>query len=168
MPSISLNAVLDSPVSWMGSSSLLLRMRIPQLFASTDGIEINFKADDDTEKGQAKRASGNMNRYKIKVKIKWEQAFAALNKSKEKESIPTAEKLTSITLDGKRITIYTRCIDVRKTYEFKTINNKAGNKKQKTRLIQASAMMRHLKDHERKALFWGWRILNHYVSGIPI
>jgi uncharacterized protein (DUF1800 family) len=71
--------------TWIDSSSLLLRMRLPQLFSSSEGIEINFKADDDTEMGQGKRNSANMNRYKIKVDIDWKQAFAALEKIPEKD-----------------------------------------------------------------------------------
>jgi hypothetical protein len=47
---------------------------------------------------------------------------------------------TSITLDGKRITIYTRCIDVRKTYEFNTIYNKAGNETHKLSLTLSLAI----------------------------
>jgi len=70
--------------TWIDSSSLLLRMRIPQLFASAEGIEMNFKADDDAEMGQGKRNPANMNRYRIKADIDWKQAFAAIEKIPEK------------------------------------------------------------------------------------
>ncbi len=71
--------------NWIDSSSLLLRMRIPQLLTSTEGIEINFKADDDTEMGQGKRDPANMNRYKIKAQIDWKRAFASFEKLTEKD-----------------------------------------------------------------------------------
>lgn len=71
--------------TWIDSSSLLLRMRIPQLLTSTDGIEINFKADDDTEMGQGKKQGGNMNRYKINAQIDWKKAFESLEKITEKD-----------------------------------------------------------------------------------
>lgn len=71
--------------TWIDSSSLLLRMRLPQLFSSGEGIEINFKADDDAEMGQGKRDPANMNRYRIKADIDWKQAFSSLDKMPEKD-----------------------------------------------------------------------------------
>lgn len=76
--------------SWIDSSTLLLRMRLPQLLHGTDGVEINFKADDDTEMGQAKNNAGNMNRYRINAQIDWKAATEGLDK------IPVKERFTAM------------------------------------------------------------------------
>ena len=71
--------------TWIDRCSLLLRMRLPQLLISTDGIEINFKADDDSEIGLGTKSKRNMNRYKINALIDWKKTFGSLEKIMEKD-----------------------------------------------------------------------------------
>lgn len=69
--------------SWIDSSSLLLRMRLPQLLNSSDGISIHVKSDDDTDMGMAKRLAGTMNKYSLGANIDWKMAFAPFEKLPE-------------------------------------------------------------------------------------
>jgi uncharacterized protein (DUF1800 family) len=66
--------------SWIDSSSLLLRLRLPQIFSKEDGIEINFKADDDTEMGMARKTSVALNRYSLKAEIEWDKVLSPFEK----------------------------------------------------------------------------------------
>jgi uncharacterized protein (DUF1800 family) len=61
--------------TWIDSSSLLLRMRLPQMLNTTDGIVINVKSDDDADMGMAKRAAGALNKFSLGATIDWQKAF---------------------------------------------------------------------------------------------
>ena len=60
--------------NWIDSSSLLLRMRLPQLVALAEPFNINTKADDDMQMGRMQDAMGKqgLNRFKLKGDIVWE------------------------------------------------------------------------------------------------
>ena len=69
--------------TWIDSSSLLLRMRIPQLLASKEGVEVALKNDDDTDMG---RGNKGMNRFVMQASIDWNKAlkpFASLPADKQ-------------------------------------------------------------------------------------
>jgi hypothetical protein len=66
--------------SWIDSSSLLLRMRLPQMLSTGDGIEINVKSDDDTEMGMSRRAAGALNRFSLNATIDWNEVLKPFEK----------------------------------------------------------------------------------------
>jgi uncharacterized protein (DUF1800 family) len=61
--------------SWIDSSSLLLRMRLPQLIAGGNEFDITLKSDDDTEMGMGQQGMGNLKRYTLKTRIDWKAAL---------------------------------------------------------------------------------------------
>ncbi len=72
--------------NWIDSSSLLLRMRLPQFIASGEALEMNAKTDDDQEMGQAAK---NRLAKRFEAEINWKtlekQVFGA---SKSNETLP--------------------------------------------------------------------------------
>lgn len=79
--------------NWIDSSSLLLRMQLPQLLSSHDGIDLSLKADDDSEMGMSRRVSGALNRFFPDTRIDWEivlSAFAGIPESEKYERIASA------------------------------------------------------------------------------
>ena len=64
--------------NWIDSSSLLLRLRLPQLVAMAEPFEWQPKADDDVNMGKMARENPTPNRFKIKGEIAWEPLFTAL------------------------------------------------------------------------------------------
>jgi hypothetical protein len=73
--------------NWIDSSSLMFRLRIPQLLANKEAITIRAKSDDDQEMGmakkeerQAKAGKGNGGRV-IETTIDWKQAFRQMEKT---------------------------------------------------------------------------------------
>lgn len=69
--------------NWIDSSSLLLRMRLPQLVAMAEPFEINTRQDDDIQMGsmQNSMGAGVSNRFKLKGDIQWEGLVQAFEKS---------------------------------------------------------------------------------------
>ncbi len=78
--------------TWIDSSSLLLRLRLPQMLNTTEGIAINVKADDDAEMGMAKRAAGALNKFSLGATIDWQKAFEPFKKLPENKQF---ESLTA-------------------------------------------------------------------------
>lgn len=66
--------------NWIDSSSLLLRMRLPQLVALAEPFHINTKADDDMQMGRMQDGMGKqaLNRFKLKGDIVWEPLINVL------------------------------------------------------------------------------------------
>ena len=62
--------------NWIDSSSLMFRMRIPQLMANKEAFQFKAKNDDDQEMGRAGRMPGRV----VKTTIQWEPAFKQLEK----------------------------------------------------------------------------------------
>ncbi|MEJ8817878.1 DUF1800 domain-containing protein [Lacibacter sp. H407] len=63
-------------LNWIDSSSLMFRMRIPQLMANKEAFQFKAKNDDDQEMGRAGRMPGRV----VNTTIQWEQAFKQLEK----------------------------------------------------------------------------------------
>ena len=63
-------------LNWIDSSSLMFRMRIPQLMANKEAFQFKAKNDDDQEMGRAGRMLGRV----VNTTIQWEQAFKQLEK----------------------------------------------------------------------------------------
>ena len=65
--------------SWIDSSSLMLRLRIPQLIKDDDTFELSTKADDDQQMGMKENyKKGNMNTvarngFQVRANVDWEK-----------------------------------------------------------------------------------------------
>nr|WP_294907624.1 DUF1800 domain-containing protein [uncultured Lacibacter sp.] len=62
--------------NWIDSSSLMFRMRIPQLMATKEAFNIKAKSDDDQEMGRGNKMPGRV----VQTTIRWEPAFNQLEK----------------------------------------------------------------------------------------
>ena len=62
--------------NWIDSSSLMFRMRIPQLMANKEAFQFKAKNDDDQEMGRAGKMPGRV----VKTTIQWEPAYKQLEK----------------------------------------------------------------------------------------
>ncbi len=67
-------------LNWIDSSSLMFRMRIPQLIAYKEAFMIRAKSDDDQEMGRMQQAAGKMGGRIVKTTIRWEPAMKQLEK----------------------------------------------------------------------------------------
>jgi len=76
--------------NWIDSSSLMFRLRIPQLIAFKEAFNIRAKNDDDQEMGRMQAANKTGGRI-IQTTIRWEPAM------KELEKVPRENLLASIT-----------------------------------------------------------------------
>lgn len=63
-------------LSWIDSSTLMYRLRIPQLLAGSDVLQLNLKSDDDVEMGRGKRR--NDISAKASVTIDWTDVYKQL------------------------------------------------------------------------------------------
>jgi uncharacterized protein (DUF1800 family) len=85
--------------NWIDSSSLMFRMRLPQILALKETFNIKAKSDDDQEMGmqtmedkkqqQGKRIAGRI----IETTIKWELAFEQLQKTARENLLPAMASL---------------------------------------------------------------------------
>lgn len=75
--------------NWIDSSSLMFRLRIPQLIAFKEAFNIRAKNDDDQEMGRMQAANKTGGRI-IQTTIRWEPAM------KELEKVPRENLLSSI------------------------------------------------------------------------
>jgi len=75
--------------NWIDSSSLLLRMRLPQLVALAEPFELSTPADDDMQMGKMQNTLGKkaINRFKLKGDIEWEPLIEALHKYKTSDIV---------------------------------------------------------------------------------
>lgn len=67
-------------LNWIDSSSLMFRMRIPQLIAYKEAFTIRAKSDDDQEMGRMQPAPGKLGGRVVKTTIRWEPAMQQLEK----------------------------------------------------------------------------------------
>jgi len=88
--------------SWIDSSSLLLRLRIPQLIWASERFAFRPKADDDVEMGiKGKR---NKNPYQIKATIHWEEWTKHFKTAEpDKLAVALSEQLLPIPLNKEKI-----------------------------------------------------------------
>ncbi len=63
--------------NWIDSSSLMFRMRIPQLMATKEAFQFKAKSDDDQEMGGAARIPGRV----VKTTIQWQPVTKQLEKT---------------------------------------------------------------------------------------
>ncbi len=79
--------------NWIDSSSLMLRLRIPQLLYSNQALDVQAKTDDDQQMGEA--AKGQMKR--LSALIDWQPAIDLFAKTPDNELIKKmAEYLWSV------------------------------------------------------------------------
>ncbi|HQW84539.1 MAG TPA: DUF1800 family protein, partial [Ferruginibacter sp.] len=86
--------------NWIDSSSLMLRLRIPQIFAANDAIDIMPKADDDVQMGMMEAGA---KRLKSSVKgasaiIDWQAVNTVFEKTNREKLL---EKITVSVLQTK-------------------------------------------------------------------
>lgn len=72
--------------NWIDSSSLMFRMRIPQLMATKEAFNIKAKSDDDQEMGRGNKMPGRV----VQTTIRWEPAV------KQLEKVPREQLLQNI------------------------------------------------------------------------
>jgi uncharacterized protein (DUF1800 family) len=65
--------------TWIDSSSLMLRLRVPQIITNADEFSISPKEDDDTAMGQGERKKDK--RFQVNANINWEQVYKTFEKS---------------------------------------------------------------------------------------
>jgi uncharacterized protein (DUF1800 family) len=66
--------------TWIDSSSLMLRLRVPQIFSNADEFSISPKEDDDTAMGQGE--GKNNKRFQVKATVDWDTVNKTFEKSK--------------------------------------------------------------------------------------
>ena len=71
--------------NWIDSSSLMLRLRIPQLLYAQSDLDVNTKDDDDQQMGQGKKAGG---RRGFSAQLEWQPVLDLFAKTPEKDLIP--------------------------------------------------------------------------------
>jgi uncharacterized protein (DUF1800 family) len=75
--------------NWIDSSSLLLRLRLPQLVAMAEPFEWQPKADDDVNMGKMVMGSPAPNRFSIKGEIAWEPLYMAFANTNREAMVDT-------------------------------------------------------------------------------
>ena len=89
--------------NWIDSSSLMLRLRIPQIFSANDAVDIMPKTDDDVQMGQMMQAAAK----KLKDAVKGGTAiidWSSVNKifeTVEREKLPENISATVLQTKGK-------------------------------------------------------------------
>lgn len=72
--------------NWIDSSSLMLRLRIPQLLFAQSDLDVNTKDDDDQQMGQG---NGPRDKRGFAATVDWQPLLDLFKKTPEKELIPT-------------------------------------------------------------------------------
>lgn len=85
--------------SWIDSSTLMTRLRIPQMFTDRDELNLTPKQDDDQQMGRKADGTANVpaaakkkNAYTINAKINWPQYISKYKDVKRDELIPAIKK----------------------------------------------------------------------------
>lgn len=76
-------------LNWIDSSSLMFRMRIPQLIAYKEAFTIRAKSDDDQEMGRMQPAPSKLGGRVVKTTIRWEPAMQQLEKVSRENLLST-------------------------------------------------------------------------------
>ncbi len=71
--------------NWIDSSSLMLRLRIPQLIYAQSDLDVQAKDDDDQQMGKGDRRNG---RQRFAAQINWQSALDLFSKAPENELVP--------------------------------------------------------------------------------
>ncbi|MBK7936133.1 MAG: DUF1800 domain-containing protein [Lewinellaceae bacterium] len=75
--------------NWIDSSSLMLRLRIPQLLYAGRDFEMNTKSDDDQQMGRDEKPGG---KRRLGATLDWQPVFQLFRQVPEKELIPAIAK----------------------------------------------------------------------------
>jgi uncharacterized protein (DUF1800 family) len=71
--------------NWIDSSSLMLRLRVPQLLYAQNDLDVNTKDDDDQQMGQGKGIGGKRG---FSATLEWQPVLDLFKQTPEKELIP--------------------------------------------------------------------------------
>jgi uncharacterized protein (DUF1800 family) len=77
--------------NWIDSSSLMLRLRVPQIFTNADEFAIKPKDDDDTSMGQGGEMKNK--RFQVKTTIDWDSIIKIFQDTKREDIIPVVSNL---------------------------------------------------------------------------
>jgi len=77
--------------NWIDSSSLMLRLRVPQIFTNADEFAIKPKDDDDTSMGQGGEMKNK--RFQVKTTIDWDSIIKIYQDTKREDIIPALSNL---------------------------------------------------------------------------
>ena len=83
--------------NWIDSSSLMFRMRIPQLMANKEAFQFKAKNDDDQEMGRAGKMPGRV----VKTTIQWEPAYKQLEKVQREQLLSNVAAIVWQTVPAK-------------------------------------------------------------------
>jgi uncharacterized protein (DUF1800 family) len=83
--------------SWIDSSSLMFRMRLPQLLTNSEQLLVTPKEDDDVMMGREGADSGNNSRN-LSVTVDWDSVYRVFAKTKRED---LSEKVNEIVLQTK-------------------------------------------------------------------
>ncbi len=115
--------------SWIDSSSLMVRLRIPQLITDNSDFSIKPKADDDQQMGMKENLEkikpNNKGAFQINAAIDWNKYFTAFNQ------VPKDELYNSI----ESVVLQTKRGSVNKTAVMGMINNSSREEYIKTTTI---------------------------------
>lgn len=93
--------------AWIDTSSLLLRMRLPQLIANNEGLNMRPKQDDDEQMGRAAEHGKGFT-----ATIDWENYCAFFSSTKKEKLLPTVSRFVLQTPAGPDAAILNRHSDV--------------------------------------------------------
>jgi uncharacterized protein (DUF1800 family) len=79
-------------LNWIDSSSLMFRLRIPQLIAFKEAVQIKAKSDDDQEMGRT-QAGNKMGGKVVQTTINWEPGMKQLGKTTREDLLATITSL---------------------------------------------------------------------------
>jgi uncharacterized protein (DUF1800 family) len=79
-------------LNWIDSSSLMFRLRIPQLIAFKEAVQIKAKSDDDQEMGRMQGAN-KMGGRVVQTTINWEPGMKQLKKTTREDLLATITSL---------------------------------------------------------------------------
>lgn len=76
--------------TWIDSSTLMMRLRVPQLFTDADELNVTPKDDDDQMMGMkvAPKPKKNLGTKVINASMSWDQHYKQLTKVKREELLP--------------------------------------------------------------------------------
>ena len=79
-------------LNWIDSSSLMFRLRIPQLIAFKEAVQIKAKSDDDQEMGRT-QAGNKIGGRVVQTTINWEPGMKQLGKTTREDLLATITSL---------------------------------------------------------------------------
>ncbi len=74
--------------SWIDSSTLMYRLRVPQLLAGNDLLQVRTKSDDDQEMGRMEQRPAGGAGQRVEATIRWTELYKALEKVPREQLLP--------------------------------------------------------------------------------